>query len=249
MAAPVFPAETVAHASPSRTSSAARTIEESFLRRTDCAGSSSIEITSVHATSSRPERVPDARRADRRGRRRCRARRRRPWPPRRCRRAPGPRPSRRARRAAAPRASTQSTSTATRPLYHPQFGQTTCGVLALAQCGQTLRAGSVEPPVRGAALARLRLRRLSLWDGHGASWVGAGVPAGLGLVRHAERIECSPPRVGLRLAPARVRVAVRPAGRRTARRSPRGTAARAAARGRSRRGRGRKRSTCSSSSG
>ncbi len=33
------------------------------------------------------------------------------------------------------------TSTATRPLYHPQFGQTTWGVFAVEHCGQTLREG------------------------------------------------------------------------------------------------------------
>ena len=52
--APVLPAETIALARPSRTSSAARTSEESFFLRTLAAGSSSIAITSVQATTSRP---------------------------------------------------------------------------------------------------------------------------------------------------------------------------------------------------
>ena len=57
--APVLPALTMAEALPSRTSSAARTSEESFLRRTPCAGSSSMAMTSVQATSSRPPGVAD----------------------------------------------------------------------------------------------------------------------------------------------------------------------------------------------
>src|ERR1700733_14109650 len=54
MVAPVLPAETMADALPSRTSSAARTREESFLRRTPPAGSSSMPMTSVHGNSSNP---------------------------------------------------------------------------------------------------------------------------------------------------------------------------------------------------
>ena len=54
MVAPVLPADTMAAAFPSRTSSAARTREESFLRRTPPAGSSSMPMTSVQASSSRP---------------------------------------------------------------------------------------------------------------------------------------------------------------------------------------------------
>ena len=46
--------------------------------------------------------------------------------------------------------STQSTSTAWRPLYHPQFGQTTWGTLAWWHCGQTLRAGGRAPSSRPA---------------------------------------------------------------------------------------------------
>ena len=52
--APVLPAETMALALPSRTSSAARTSEESFLRRTPPAGSSSMAMTSVQAIRGRP---------------------------------------------------------------------------------------------------------------------------------------------------------------------------------------------------
>src|SRR5579883_3069353 len=58
MVAPVLPALTMADALPSRTSSATRTREESFLRRTACPASSSIPMTSVHATSSRPAGSP-----------------------------------------------------------------------------------------------------------------------------------------------------------------------------------------------
>src|SRR3954447_16980098 len=36
----------------------------------------------------------------------------------------------------------QLTSMATRPLYHPQVGQTTCGCFTLPQRGQVLRAGA-----------------------------------------------------------------------------------------------------------
>jgi hypothetical protein len=56
--APVLPALTMAEALPSRTSSAARTKEESFLRRTPPAGSSSMAMTSVQATSGRPKVSP-----------------------------------------------------------------------------------------------------------------------------------------------------------------------------------------------
>src|ERR1700733_13736983 len=52
--APVLPADTIADAFPSRTSSAARPSDESFLRRTPPAGSSSMAITSVQATRSSP---------------------------------------------------------------------------------------------------------------------------------------------------------------------------------------------------
>ena len=58
MVAPVLPAETMAAAFPSRTSSAARTREESFLRRTPPAGSSSMPMTSVQGTRSRPRVSP-----------------------------------------------------------------------------------------------------------------------------------------------------------------------------------------------
>jgi hypothetical protein len=44
--APVLPAEIMALALPSRTASAARTSVESFLRRTPCAASSSMPMTS-----------------------------------------------------------------------------------------------------------------------------------------------------------------------------------------------------------
>ncbi len=44
----------------------------------------------------------------------------------------------------------------TRLRYHPQFGQTVCGVLALAQRGQVLRAG--------AASFQLPARRLRVFD-------------------------------------------------------------------------------------
>src|SRR5580658_8639730 len=54
MVAPVLPALTMADAWPSRTSSAARTNDESFLRRTPPAGSSSMAMTSVHSTSGSP---------------------------------------------------------------------------------------------------------------------------------------------------------------------------------------------------
>src|SRR5580692_1704477 len=58
MVAPVFPAETMAEAFPSRTSSAARTNEESFFFRTLAPGSSSMAITSVQATTGRPRGSP-----------------------------------------------------------------------------------------------------------------------------------------------------------------------------------------------
>ena len=53
-AAPVFPAETTAAASPSPTARTARTSDESGLPRTASAGFSSISIASVHGTSSSP---------------------------------------------------------------------------------------------------------------------------------------------------------------------------------------------------
>ena len=52
--APVLPAERNALALPSRTSSAARTNDESFIVRTDFAGSSSMAITWDASKSGRP---------------------------------------------------------------------------------------------------------------------------------------------------------------------------------------------------
>jgi hypothetical protein len=49
------------------------------------------------------------------------------------------------------------TSTATRFLYQPQLGHTTCGSLEVAHCGQTLRAGRSR-----VQLAERRLRVLAL---------------------------------------------------------------------------------------
>ena len=56
--APVLPAETIAQALPSRTSSAARTSEESFFLRTLAAGSSSMAMTSVQGKTSSPSVSP-----------------------------------------------------------------------------------------------------------------------------------------------------------------------------------------------
>ena len=56
IAAPVLPADTIADALPSRTASAARTSDESFLRRTPCAGSSCISMTSLASISSKSPR-------------------------------------------------------------------------------------------------------------------------------------------------------------------------------------------------
>src|ERR1039458_5456957 len=56
--APVFPAETMADARPSRTSSAIRTREESFFRRTPAAGSSATPVTSGQEISSKPRVSP-----------------------------------------------------------------------------------------------------------------------------------------------------------------------------------------------
>ena len=95
MVAPVLPALTMAEALPSRTSSAARTSDESFLRRTPWAGSSSMAMTSVQATSSRPGGVAHQVGRARPARRRC-PRRRPPGAPRpRSRPGPGRRPWRR----------------------------------------------------------------------------------------------------------------------------------------------------------
>jgi hypothetical protein len=58
--APVFPAEIIADAFPSRTASAARTSDESFFRRIAWAGSSSIATTSsagISGRSPRPSRA------------------------------------------------------------------------------------------------------------------------------------------------------------------------------------------------
>ena len=154
--APVLPAETMADAFPSRTSSAARTREESFLRRTPPAGSSSMPMTSVQPTSSRPCVSPT-------------------WSggPTSTIRVPCSSAARRAPSTMSPGAlSPPMASTATgrvasvsgvgrsprrlksvdldrlAPLYQPQLGQTTCGVLDAWQCGHTLRAGR---PSRHAA--------------------------------------------------------------------------------------------------
>ena len=58
MAAPVLPALTMARALPSRTASAARTSEESFFRRTDEPGSSSMAMISEAGMTSRPPVSP-----------------------------------------------------------------------------------------------------------------------------------------------------------------------------------------------
>src|ERR1700691_5407817 len=58
--APVLPADTIAQALPSRTSSAARTSEESFFLRTLAAGSSSMAMTSVQGTTSSPRGSPSS---------------------------------------------------------------------------------------------------------------------------------------------------------------------------------------------
>ena len=104
--------------------------------------------------------------------------------PRRSRRAPCRRPWRRRRRAAWPASrvwdarpggSSQSTSTAWRPLYQPQLGQTTCGVLAAWQCGHTLRAGRRRRHAAGLVAAALGLGLLLLRDSHGRSpTIGSG---------------------------------------------------------------------------
>ncbi len=60
MVAPVFPADTMAMALPSRTASAARTSEESFFRRTPCPGSSSMPMTSLAGMHGRSPVSPMA---------------------------------------------------------------------------------------------------------------------------------------------------------------------------------------------
>ncbi len=58
MVAPVLPADTMAMARPSRTASAARTSDESFLRRTPLPGSSSMPMTSLAGTEGRSPMSP-----------------------------------------------------------------------------------------------------------------------------------------------------------------------------------------------
>src|SRR5580704_11433364 len=58
MVAPVLPADTMAEALPSRTSSAARTKEESFFLRMLAAGSSSMAMTSLQGKTSSPSGSP-----------------------------------------------------------------------------------------------------------------------------------------------------------------------------------------------
>ena len=60
IAAPVLPALTIADARPSRTASAARTTDESFLRRTPPAGSSCMSTTSLASSTSMPHVLPMA---------------------------------------------------------------------------------------------------------------------------------------------------------------------------------------------
>ncbi len=123
MVAPVLPADTMADALPSRTASAARTSDESFIVRTLDPGSASMAITSDAGITSRPWSVPSSsgrptsttvaelgRRPDAR--------------PRRSRPAPCLHPSRRRRWAGDSRVP-YSTSMAWRPWYQPQFGHTT----------------------------------------------------------------------------------------------------------------------------
>ena len=65
-----------------------------------------------------------------------------------------------------PAGSTQSTSTAWRPLYHPQFGQTTWGTLACVALRAHAAGRQLEHPVGGPAAAALGLGCLLLGDGH-----------------------------------------------------------------------------------
>ena len=154
MVAPVLPAETMADALPSRTASAARTSEESFIRRTLAPGSASMAITSeagqdLQVTGQWPE---DLRLADQQdphaqlGHRpvgarddlvRCLV------------------PTHRIDRDGKHRG--QSTSMAWRPAYQPQLPHTTWGTLVAPQRGHRLRDGRS----RVQALAR-RLRLLAL---------------------------------------------------------------------------------------
>src|ERR1700728_401326 len=231
--APVLPALTMAEALPSRTSSAERTSDESFLRRTPWAGSSSMAMTSVQATSSRPNVSPT--------------------------RSGGPTrttgiPSSAARRAPA----TISAGALSPPMASMATGRSAAAgegalplglksvdldgdasrVPATARADHVggLRLGAVpahaarrrlQHPVGGLAATALGLRGLLLRDSHrrapdpcvrATSWrrlgrVGdrPGFPLRAPTSRRAKHIEVSPPGVDRRHAVAARLVAVRPA--------------------------------------
>jgi hypothetical protein len=163
-AAPVLPALTMADACPSLTASAARTTDESFLRRTAAAGSSSIATISDAGSTSRLPVSPSASGwpTSTTGMPCCST----AW------RAPatisaGPRSPPMAstaigREVTAPaggigaraRSRRQSTMMACRPPYQPQFAHTTGGIFAFRHWGQVLRGGAARCQ---ALVRRLRL--------------------------------------------------------------------------------------------
>ena len=166
---------------PSRTASAARTSEESFMRRTLAPASSSMAMTSEAAMTSRSPGSPISSGrptsttgdTERRGR------------------LLGPGDDLGRRLVAAhgvdgdgKHGERQSTSMAWRPWYQPQLPHTTWGSLVAPQRGQLLRAGASSFQARGPAAAALGLGGLLLGDGHGGgastgcraserSWAGA----------------------------------------------------------------------------
>ncbi len=176
MVAPVLPALTMARALPSRTASAARTSEESFLRRTDWPGSSSMAMTSEAGRTSSPPVSPiwSGGPTSTTGMPSSSTARRAPatispgaWSPPMASTATG-RP-----RQTTPRAGAEAVPLVDldglAALVPPAVAHTTCGTLAWWHCGQMLRAGRLQHPVRGPPTTALRLGGLLLGDGHRCS--------------------------------------------------------------------------------
>src|SRR5665213_3017081 len=162
--APVLPADTMAQALPSRTSSAARTSEESFFCRTLAAGSSPIVMTSLQAKTSSPRGSPSSSGIP-------------------TRMTESPSSSTAARAPATIYLGAKSPPIASRAMGRPNlvdlYGDATLvpttvrahdvGQFRRRALGTDTARRSFQGPVRGTAAAGLRFAGLALRDGHRSS--------------------------------------------------------------------------------